>query len=148
MKPLTIQEGFTLIELMIVVAIIGILAAIAVPAYNDYIARSQIAEPVVLLVGTKTPLSEFYENNGRWPTQAESVVQTLSGKYTASIAIANGGGSTGTLTLRSTFKNTNVSIEVKGKTIDLTTDTGSTWNCFASGANPIRSKLMPAGCRN
>jgi len=136
-----------LIELMIVVAIIGILAAIAVPSYNDYIARSQIAEPVALLVGSKTPLTEFYESYGRWPDQAESVIQTLSGKYTASLAIIGGNGGSGTLTLRSTFKNSGVSIEVKSKTIDLETDNGSTWKCFASGANPIRTKLMPAGCR-
>src|SRR5690349_22230980 len=66
-------KGFTLIELMIVVAIIGILAAIAIPAYQDYIARAQASEAVQLLAGGKTPLYEFFANEGRWPMDPGSV---------------------------------------------------------------------------
>ena len=61
------QQGFTLIELMIV-AIIAILAAVAIPAYQDYIARSQVSEAVSLMGSSKTPLAEYFADKGIWPT--------------------------------------------------------------------------------
>ena len=90
-----IQKGFTLIELMIVVAIIGILAAVAIPAYGDYTARAQAAEAFTLLDGLKTPMTEAFTSNGQFylnqpadnattpPTPG--VVGIVSGKYVASI---------------------------------------------------------------
>ncbi len=65
------QQGFTLIELMIVVAIIGILAAIAIPAYQDYTIRAQISEGLTLSAGAKTAVSEYFMDRGVWPTNKD-----------------------------------------------------------------------------
>ena len=67
-----IQKGFTLIELMIVIAIIGILAAIAIPAYQNYTIRSQVTEGLSLADGWKTSISEYYAQNGSFPTTSNS----------------------------------------------------------------------------
>jgi type IV pilus assembly protein PilA len=144
------SSGFTLIELMIVIAIIGILASIALPAYNSYIARAQLSESISLLVGGKTTMAEFYETKGRWPLNASSVVGTTQGKYTASLDIVAGyGNTTGkTMVLRATVVANNVNTSIAGKTIDLkTTDAGSNWQCFPSGASPIPAEMMPSACK-
>ena len=138
------QQGFTLIELMIVIAIIGILAAIAIPAYNDYIARAQASEGVELLAGGKTPMAEFYADNGRWPNAADSVMGTLAGKYVASVAITGGNATSGTLTMTATFATLNVNKNIAGGTITLTTDDAKTWYC---NGGSIAAKYRPSSCR-
>ncbi|EMT8354841.1 pilin [Neisseria gonorrhoeae] len=72
----TLQKGFTLIELMIVIAIVGILAAVALPAYQDYTARAQVSEAILLAEGQKSAVTEYYLNNGKWPADNGTNIET------------------------------------------------------------------------
>ena len=141
-----VQQGFTLIELMIVVAIIGILAAIALPAYQDYTIRSQASEGTVLASGAKTAVAEFYNNKGALPTDNSSAglatAASINGKYVLSVANASG-------LVTATFRGagTDANAKIQGKTILLsaTTTAGSVvWKCKPG---TIDSKYLPSSCR-
>ena len=141
----TIQKGFTLIELMIVVAIIGILVAVAIPAYQDYIARSQVSEAVSLTAGGKTPFAEYMADKGVWPSVATDVLGTTSGKYVSEISIATGSNATGTLVLQARMKGTGVNSAITDGTLTLeTTDNGKSWGCTGG---TLSAKYRAASCR-
>jgi len=100
-----IQKGFTLIELMIVVAIIGILAAVAIPAYGDYTARAQAAEAFTLLDGLKTPLTELYTSSAMFALDTagiSGVTGITTGKYVASVVAGGSTTAAGTAALMQT----------------------------------------------
>ncbi|HGK0232401.1 TPA: pilin, partial [Neisseria gonorrhoeae] len=91
----TLQKGFTLIELMIVIAIVGILAAVALPAYQDYTARAQVSEAILLAEGQKSAVTEYYLNHGEWPENNTSAgvassPTDIKGKYVKSVTVAKG----------------------------------------------------------
>ncbi|HEZ0807263.1 TPA: pilin [Neisseria meningitidis] len=167
----TLQKGFTLIELMIVIAIVGILAAVALPAYQDYTARAQVSEAILLAEGQKSAVTEYYLNHGEWPKNNTSAgVATspsdIKGKYVQSVEVKNG-------VVTATMASSNVNNEIKGKKLSLWAkrqDGSVKWFCGqpvkradANGANNdevtaangttgttgnIDTKHLPSTCRD
>ncbi|HGH6328410.1 TPA: pilin [Neisseria meningitidis] len=162
----TLQKGFTLIELMIVIAIVGILAAVALPAYQDYTARAQVSEAILLAEGQKSAVTEYYLNHGIWPKNNTSAgvassATDIKGKYVKSVEVKNG-------VVTATMASSNVNNEIKGKKLSLWAkrqDGSVKWFCgqpvtrtaadsddAVTAATPdtdkINTKHLPSTCRD
>ncbi|EMS1117476.1 pilin [Neisseria gonorrhoeae] len=158
----TLQKGFTLIELMIVIAIVGILAAVALPAYQDYTARAQVSEAILLAEGQKSAVTEYYLNNGKWPADNGNAgvasPADIKGKYVESVTVANG-------VVTAQMKPSGVNNEIQGKKLSLWAkrENGSVkWFCGqpvtrtkadaddvkADGTKKIETKHLPSTCRD
>ncbi|MBH5667305.1 pilin [Neisseria meningitidis] len=161
----TLQKGFTLIELMIVIAIVGILAAVALPAYQDYTARAQVSEAILLAEGQKSAVTEYYLNHGIWPGDNSSAgVATSSkikGKYVKEVTVAKG-------VITATMLSTGVNKEIQGKKLSLWAkrqDGSVKWFCGQpvtradkatddvkaatdNSNNGINTKHLPSTCRD
>ncbi|CWT77401.1 pilin [Neisseria meningitidis] len=160
----TLQKGFTLIELMIVIAIVGILAAVALPAYQDYTARAQVSEAILLAEGQKSAVTEYYLNHGIWPKNNTSAgvassATDIKGKYVEKVEVANG-------VITATMLSTGVNKEIQGKKLSLWAkrQAGSVkWFCgqpvernakatadavTAAANKKIDTKHLPSTCRD
>ena len=145
-----LQQGFTLIELMIVVAIIGILAAIAIPAYQDYTQRAQIGEAFTIVSAAKTAIAEYAQTNGVYPPAADILALALdigspAGQYVDTVDVAD---DTGVIT--ATMKAAGVGADIAGKTVTLTppaalaglAGTAFVWTCTSDALQ----KYLPKSC--
>jgi type IV pilus assembly protein PilA len=143
-----LQKGFTLIELMIVVAIIGILAAIAIPAYQDYTIRAQVSEGLNLAAAAKAAVAESFLNRGMAPsnrTQAgmSALATDTQGKYVASVGITNG------VILMTYGNQANAVLTTGPQTLELvpyqSLDASIIWRCGASAAPGGGALLLGTG---
>jgi type IV pilus assembly protein PilA len=156
----TMQKGFTLIELMIVVAIIGILAAIAIPAYQDYTIRSQVTEGMNLASAVETGVAEYYANTGSWPSTLTLAGgdsgNVPSGKYVSGVDV----GASGVITITyGNQSNANVSTKTLKLTPGLSKNSDVGWICgdhttpsgITAAASPVKAtvsqKYLPQVCR-
>ncbi|EPI7743517.1 pilin [Neisseria gonorrhoeae] len=153
----TLQKGFTLIELMIVIAIVGILAAVALPAYQDYTARAQVSEAILLAEGQKSAVTEYYLNNGIWPKDngdaGVASSSSIKGKYVKEVEVKNG-------VVTAQMASSNVNKEIKDKKLSLWAkrqDGSVKWFCgqpvkrgddAVTDANKIETKHLPSTCRD
>ena len=150
-----IQSGFTLIELMIVVAIIGILAAVAIPQYQNYVARTQMSEALSLASGSKVALAEYFNTNGKFPADNATAgignADTIKGKYVTSVtvsAIDAGGAVSAKGVLTVLLDEAGTHSLLKGGTVTLTgTDSGGSTIWVCTTTSDAHKKYLPSSCK-
>jgi type IV pilus assembly protein PilA len=139
-----VQKGFTLIELMIVVAIIGILAAVAIPAYSDYTVRTKVSEGLNVAAGAKASVSETVLSTGTLPDNNAEAGLVSAASITGNNVLSVGVGTGGVITITYNTADANIA----NATIIMTPDTASggsvTWDCTGGNVSP---RYRPANCR-
>ncbi|CAH1544706.1 MULTISPECIES: pilin [Vibrio] len=144
------QQGFTLIELMIVVAVIGVLAAIAIPQYQKYVAKSEVASALATMTGVKTNVEAFAVENGEFPdgsstNQTEADLGVPGTIPSGDITFTAASSAAGTITFG--FDASGVSNLIAGKNFDLKRASDGTWTCDGSTSDPVTDDLLPKNCR-
>lgn len=148
----SVQAGFTLIELMIVIAIVGILAAVALPAYQDYTIRAKMSEPLALLGEGKTNVSEYYIANGEFPDDSgEAGIRTeIDTDIVASMGYTGSAAAGGQIWVRVKPIGGDI-VAGSADRFELSvanTNGGSVaWVCRRGATNPVPAKYLPANCR-
>ena len=141
-------SGFTLIELMIVVAIIAILAAIAIPAYQNYLIRAQVTEGMSLAGGAKAAVWDYVSNTGTFPPSNQTAglpaPASISGKYVSGVNVTGG-----KITVSFAGPGANLAIQSQRLVLSPSMGTGSiTWTCNSSAGTTLDPKYLPSSCRN
>ncbi len=137
------QRGFTLIELMVVVGVIGILTSVAVPVYKDYAVRAKVSEGLTLLTSTKLAVVETWNTTGDLPnnnTEAGAApAETIAGDYVRSVSVGNGG------TITVAFSSEEPAIHNKSLSLVPTSGPGGIyWTCSSAD---VQSRYLPPKCR-
>ena len=147
----SLQKGFTLIELMIVVAIIGILAAVALPAYQDYTVRAKVSEVVLAASSAKTAVAEAAQVSGSMPSTGSLTVDTQASKWVAGVAYSQVDASTGLITVTTKTAANGGDPNLNGKTLEMSGDLKGNgqviWTCRAGATTPIDAKYLPTSCK-